>query len=242
LTFFYDIGVEKLEELLRSSQAESVRSLVRSIKASQAYDLRGTDSSDMLKSLNDKLNAYGVHVEFITIANVTLPANMAISMQAETIFESKQTEQKKKQEYELKVLNDNNYLLKVKQDRENERAKANEEAKRSRASISQEIQAIEVKMNRVLSEIEASKQADISKLQADSRLEYTKVDAEKDRSLMELKARGKQETEKLRSENEKYSRQVKAEAKVIVAENEAKAVEAIGAMEQKASGQLKGKR
>jgi hypothetical protein len=52
-----------------------------------------------------QLNAYGVHVEFITIANVTLPANMAISMQAETIFESKQTEQKKKQEFELKVTN-----------------------------------------------------------------------------------------------------------------------------------------
>jgi regulator of protease activity HflC (stomatin/prohibitin superfamily) len=242
LTFFYDIGVEKLEELLRSSQAESVRSLVRSIKASQAYDLRGTDSSDMLKSLNDKLNAYGVHVEFITIANVILPANMALSMQSETIYESKQTEQKKKQEFELKVLNDNNYLLKVKQDRENERAKANEEAKRSRASISQEIQSIEVKMNRVLSEIEASKQAEMSKLQADARLDSTKVDAEKDRALMELRARGKQETEKIKSEADKYSRQLKAEAKVVVAQNEAKSVEQLGEIEQKASTQLKVKR
>ena len=70
-------------------------------------------------------------------------------MQSETTFESKQTEQRKKQEYELKVLNDANYLLRVKQDRENERRRATEEAKRSLALITQDIQTLEANMNKV---------------------------------------------------------------------------------------------
>jgi hypothetical protein len=55
LTFVFDIGPEKLEELLRASQAESVRSLVRTINVAEAYDLRGAESQDVVKSLNDRV-------------------------------------------------------------------------------------------------------------------------------------------------------------------------------------------
>jgi len=79
-------------------------------------------------------------------------------------------------------------------------------------------------------------------VQADARLEATKIEAERDRTLMEIRARGKQEVEQLRSETDKLTRQVKAEAKVTVAKNDAKAVEALGAVEQKAGAQLKVKR
>jgi hypothetical protein len=80
---------------------------------------------------------------------VTLPPSIAVAMQTETTFESKQTEQRKRQEYDMKVLNDNNYIERVKQDRENERKKANEEAKKQRNHIIQEITTLEANMQKV---------------------------------------------------------------------------------------------
>jgi len=240
--FVYDIGPEKLEELLRASQAESVRSLVRSIKVSEAYDLRGQESEDMVNSLNDKVKPYGVQVEQITIANVTLPASIAVAMQSETTFESKQTEQRKKQEYELKVLNDSNYLLRVKQDRENERKRATQESTRLRTLIIQEIKSIETNMDKVLNEIEASEASEVSKIQADGRTTSLKFQAEKDRVILEVKAQGDRDSQKLKTEMDKYVREVKSQAKVVVAQNNAKATEVIGDAEQKAAEKLKVRR
>jgi len=241
-SFVYDIGPEKLEELLRASQAESVRSLVRSIKVSEAYDLRGAESEDMIRSLNDKIKAYGVMIDQVTIANVTLPGNIAVAMQSETTFESKQTEQRKKQEYELKVLNDNNFALRVKQDRDNERKKVVEEAKRQRILITQEIQQIEATAERVLAEIQSAQQYEVSKIQAEAKNECKKIEAEKDRIVLETKAKGESEVSKMVAETEKYTRQVKAGAKVVVAENNAKATELLGDAEQKAAEKLKARR
>jgi len=205
--FVYDIGPEKLEELLRASQAESVRSLVRNIKVHEAYDLRGAESEDLVKSLNDKLTGYGVHVENITISNITLPAAIAVAMQAETTFESKQTEQRKRQEFDLKVLNDNNYSLRVKQDRENERKKANEEAKKMRIFVTQDIQSLEAEMQKTFSEIQASEAAAVSKIVADGRYEAAKISAEKDRIVRETAAGGNNEVTTLLTEADKQERQ-----------------------------------
>jgi len=242
VAFVYDIGPEKLEELLRASQAESVRSLVRNRKVSEAYDLRGQEGEDMVNSLNDKIKPYGVVVDYITIANVTLPASIAVAMQSETTFESKQTEQRKKQEYELKVLNDNNYLLRVKQDRENERRKATEEAKRSLAFITQDIQTLEANMTKLFSEIGASQESEVNKLTAEGKFEAAKITAEKDKQVSSVRAKGESEVNRMRVETDKYVRQVKAEAKVLAAENNAHGLEVLGEAEQKAADKLQVRR
>jgi len=196
----------------------------------------------MVNSLNDKVKPYGVQVEQITIANVTLPASIAVAMQSETTFESKQTEQRKKQEYELKVLNDSNYLLREKQDRENERKRATQESTRLRTLIIQEIKSIETNMDKVLNEIEASEASEVSKIQADGRTTSLKFQAEKDRVILEVKAQGDRDSQKLKTEMDKYVREVKSQAKVVVAQNNAKATEVIGDAEQKAAEKLKVRR
>jgi len=242
ITFFYDIGPEKLEELLRASQAESVRSLARSIKVSQAYDLRGQESEDVVKSLNDKLNPYGVHIEFITIANVTLPGNIAMTLQSETAFFSKQMEQKKKQEYELKVLNDSNYYLRIQQDRKNERKRVRSTAEKQIALISQDIQGVEVKMTKVLGEIQAGQDAEVSKIVAQGSLEAVKTDADKARVVLEVKAKGAAQVARLKAEADKYVREVKSAARVTVAQNNSRAIEHLGTVEAQSADKLKYKR
>jgi len=241
-TFVYDIGPEKLEELLRASQAESVRSLVRSSKVSEAYDLRGSEGADMINSLNDKIGAYGVKVEQVIITNVTLPPSMAVTMQSETTFQSKQTEQRKRQEYDLKVLNDNNYSLRVAQDRENERRKATEEAKRSRALITQDIQSLEANMEKILQEIKAQEQSEVTKVRTEANQTVLKINADKDKLILELKAKQDAEVRRIQAETDKYFREVNSKADVVVAENTAKALELIGEAEQKASKKLIAKR
>lgn len=58
-----------MEELLRATQAESVRALVRSVNVDRAYDLRGNDTGPMIAHLNDKLlEPYGVSVDLVSIA------------------------------------------------------------------------------------------------------------------------------------------------------------------------------
>jgi len=242
ITFFYDIGPEKLEELLRASQAESVRSLARSIKVSQAYDLRGQESEDVVKSLNDKLNPYGVHIEFITIANITLPANIAMTLQSETAFFSKQMEQKKKQEYELKVLNDSNYSLRIQQDRKNERKRVRSNAEKQIALISQDIQGIEVKSTKILGEMQATQDAEVSKLTAQGRLEANKIDANKDKSIMETKANGAAQVALSKALIDKYTKEVKSAARVTVAQNNSQAIEYLGTVEAETAEKLKYKR
>jgi regulator of protease activity HflC (stomatin/prohibitin superfamily) len=242
VSFVFDIGPEKLEELLRATQAEAVRSLVRSIKVQEAYNLRGAEGADMVNSLNDKLNHYGVQIEFVTIANVTLPPSIAVAMQTETTFESKQTEQRKRQEFDMKVLNDNNYTERVKQDRENERRKANEEAKKQRNLITQEISTLEANMQKLLMEIEAARNADVLKIIADGRFEVAKLTAEKDRIILETKAKGQSEVQKNLAETDKVCRMLRSNATVNVAENDAKALETLGEAEQKAADKFKAKR
>ncbi len=69
IKFVFNIGPEQMEELLRATQAESVRALVRSVTVDRAYDLRGKDTGPMLAHLNDKLlEPYGVSVDNVSIA------------------------------------------------------------------------------------------------------------------------------------------------------------------------------
>jgi regulator of protease activity HflC (stomatin/prohibitin superfamily) len=97
----YDIGPENLEELLRATQSEAVRSLARTVYVEKAYDLRGVDSEDMLATLNDKLNPFGVNIDQVTIANVELPLDVAQSLQNSTSYASRTKEQIRL--HELKV-------------------------------------------------------------------------------------------------------------------------------------------
>jgi len=243
IKFVYNIGPEKMEELLRATQAESVRTLVRTITVDRAYNLRGEESEDMIRALNDKLlDPYGVSVDNVVIVNVTLPGDIAFAMQNETTFDSKQREQKKKQEFEVKVQNDNNYLKRVAQDREMERLKASETCKRQLEIVNQEIKELETRMNKVLAEIEADQKLAVNRINAEAGLEAGKINAEKEKVSLELDAKGKAAVSQIEAEAEKYVIETKSKAAVTVSQFKSEAVSVESKAEKESAMKLKTKR
>merc|ERR1712137_548507 len=241
-TFVYSIGPENMEELLRATQAETVRGLVRGVTINDAYDLRGYDSDDMLNNLNEKMNPYGINVDQVTIANVALPKDLAESMQKETAFEAKQTEQMKKQEYQMLLQQDSNTLKRLDVDRTNERLKVQEEAKLKLMGIRHEIDNMSAHAQAILAEIKADTEAEVACIRAQSEMEITKKENEIKMILSQLQTEGAMEAERLLAEASKQVAEMKAAASVAIAENNAKATEAISEAEKKVSQSLIAKR
>lgn len=241
-TFVYSIGPENMEELLRATQAETVRGLVRTVTINDAYDLRGYESDDMLATLNEKMNPYGITVDQVTIANVALPDDLAQSMQKETTFETKQIEQMKKQEYSLLIHQDNNVLKRLIVDRKNEKLKVEEEAKMSRMAIQHQIEELSARARAILAEIKADTEAEVACVKAQSEMEIGKKKNEVQMMLSQLQTEAEMEAEKILAEADKQVAEMKAQANVTIASNKAQAISALATAEKQVAQALKQKR
>lgn len=66
---------------------ERVRAMARSVKAREAYSLRGEQhAKGMLEHLNQNLSNKGIKIKRCIITNVVLDKEVADSMQEKTIF------------------------------------------------------------------------------------------------------------------------------------------------------------
>ena len=240
--FCFNIGPENMEELLRATQAESVRSLVRTLNVNEAYDLRGHDTEDMLTALNDKLNRYGITVDQVTIANVKLPEEIALSMQRETTFDSKQREQVKKQKLNMTILNDKNQLERVKQERRNDCLRAEEEAKKRRVILTNDLNELKATKEKEIAEVKAQMRREVNFIQAEGEAKVEKLDAERNHICNQKQAIGKMEAERISVENDKVCAEIAAKADVVVANNDAKALCVKADAEEEAKKSLKSKR
>jgi regulator of protease activity HflC (stomatin/prohibitin superfamily) len=73
IKFYINIGPYKLQHIVDSFVEEAIRSLARTIPYYEAYDLRGMGIDDMTRSLNEKLENFGVLCSDITITDIFLP-------------------------------------------------------------------------------------------------------------------------------------------------------------------------
>jgi len=240
--FVFTIGPENMEELLRATQAETVRGLVRTVTINDAYDLRGYESDDMLKTLNEKMNPYGISVDQVTIANVTLPKDLAESMQKETTFETKQTEQTKKQEYSLLIHQDNNVLKRLVVDRKNEQLKVEEEAKMSRMSIQHQIDDLAARGRAILAEINADTQAEVNCIRAQAEQEIGTKKNQVKMMLSNVETEAAMEAERVLAEADKKVAEMKAQARVTIAADKADAITALASAEKQVAQALAAKR
>eukprot|EP00011_Vannellida_sp_DIVA3-517-6-12_P007680 CAMPEP_0114625352 /NCGR_PEP_ID=MMETSP0168-20121206/11227_1 /TAXON_ID=95228 ORGANISM="Vannella sp., Strain DIVA3 517/6/12" /NCGR_SAMPLE_ID=MMETSP0168 /ASSEMBLY_ACC=CAM_ASM_000044 /LENGTH=410 /DNA_ID=CAMNT_0001836633 /DNA_START=49 /DNA_END=1278 /DNA_ORIENTATION=+ len=241
-TFVYSIGPENMEELLRATQAESVRTLVRTISVSKAYDLRGYESQDMLVTLNEKMNKYGIVVDQVTISNIQLPKDLALSMQRETTFETKQTEQQKTQEYELMTHQDSNALKKIQLERKNEALQVEEEAKKERLTLQHQIQELNARMQRVLAEILEDERAEVNCIRAQAEMDVSRKQNELRKLVTEIQEESLALVDKIRANAQKEIAELKADAAVTIAQNDAKATLVLAKAEKEAAAAMVGRR
>lgn len=179
MKFVMQIAPENMEELLRATQAETIRSLVRTVGVAQARDLRGMNSEDMLLTLNDKLNPYGIQIDQVTIANVTLPATISDSLQNTTSYEAKHQLSVKEQSLKATQLNDSEDLKTKKLERSNQKEMTAKKDEKDRRIIEQEIEAVETETITKIADVNAGLKDKKDEIEAKRRVELSKINIEK---------------------------------------------------------------
>lgn len=100
-------NVNEINELIDAIVMERVRAMGRSIKAVQAYSLRGAQHAQgMLEHLNNNLGNKGILIKRVIITNVVLSQEVASSMQERTIYQFKNTLERKTFAYKQRIKND----------------------------------------------------------------------------------------------------------------------------------------
>jgi len=220
--FVYGIAPENMEELLRATQAETVRSLVRTVRINQVRNLRGVNSEDMIITLNEKLNPYGIHIDLVTIANVELPTDVALSLQRTTAFEAQQSLLRKQHMFEMKARDDDQALKTATQARANERERAKKEANRAREEIKRQIAEIENERKKLVAEKEAERDSKLNEIRAASLAECSKINRERERLVHEILEKGKIEEQKIRLESMREVKAIENDTNAKLAEIHAK--------------------
>jgi len=240
--FVYGIAPENMEELLRATQAETVRSLVRTVRINQVRNLRGVNSEDMIITLNEKLNPYGIHIDLVTIANVELPVDVALSLQRTTAFEAQQSLLRKQHMFEMKQRDDDQALKSATQARANERERATMEANRAREEIKRQIAEIENERKKLVAEKEAERDSKLNEIRAASLAECSKINRERERLVHDILEKGKAEEQKIRLENTREVKAIENETYKKLAEVQAKIFAVRAEAEKYAAKKLESRR
>lgn len=103
--------------------------MARTVKANEAYGLRGEHhAKGMLEHLNSNLNKNAIEVKRVIITNVVLDKEVSDSMQEKTIFQFRNTLERKKFAFEQRIKNDLEEESKTRQVKDEERKDENEKA------------------------------------------------------------------------------------------------------------------
>lgn len=146
-------NVQQINEVIDANITERVRAMARSVKATEAYGLRGgAHAQGMLEHLNVNLGNKGIVVKRCIITSVVLLKSVAESMQEKTIFQFKNTLERKKFAYDQRILNDQEEEIKAKQSKTEEGKDENEKSQLLQLEKKKEIEAIRAQNRRVKSE------------------------------------------------------------------------------------------
>lgn len=97
--------------MLEAAITERVRTMARSIPSKKIYSIRGEKhAAQMLSHLKDVMSTKGINIKSVIVTNVKLPSDVASALQEKTIFQFKNTLERKKQSFELRTINDKEEL------------------------------------------------------------------------------------------------------------------------------------
>jgi len=105
--FVYRLGPNRFDELLSAETEEAIRGLVYSVTHDKVNDLREEFASNMLATLNSKVEPFGVQILNVKVTNVKLPRELQQRLEHTTAFKTKMEEQEKSHENQIHALKDN---------------------------------------------------------------------------------------------------------------------------------------
>jgi len=162
--FVYRLGATKFDDMLQGVAEEAIRSMVRSYDHTSIYELRGSTTREhLLDVLNKKFKTFGIIFTDASITSVELPPDLATTLQKATTYDAQMREQIRKQEFALKVLNDNNDLELNSLNLKNDRLEAEQNSRKDRIVIDLDKQKYEAEQTKNLTIIGAHQNATVLK-------------------------------------------------------------------------------
>jgi len=128
--------------------------------------------------LNKKFKPFGIIFTDASITSVELPPDLATTLQKATTYDAQMREQIRKQEFALKVLNDNNDLALNELNLKNDRLEAEQNSRRDRIIIDLDKQKFEAEQRKNLNIIEAHQNFAVLKTEAESALQARRLHTE----------------------------------------------------------------
>lgn len=212
--FVYGLGPEKLDELLRCSQEEILRTMAYDTPIEKIYDLHGADTSQYVDEMNKSFEPYGVLIHHFTVREVKIPEDMAKDFEDKTLYESKTTEKIVEQKSaQLDMANDED-KTKLREEHDNLNMAAREQAVTTAAQIAKETSEVIAATGKEVKLYNAQRDADVQDLLVTSELDIARINAEmmsmrkENQAQCEL-ASGKLNAESMAHESANTSRAVK---------------------------------
>lgn len=122
----------------------------------------------MLEFLNKMFANKGLEFTRIILQNVRLPTDIAKPLDQKAQYGSMNEFERTKQEYEMRVLNDNKELEIIKQVKTQQRIQLNEDMTRQLAIVDRDLKIIQGEGQKSVSEIKERTQADVLKIKSES--------------------------------------------------------------------------
>jgi len=236
--FVYRIGPGRFDELLSAETEESIRGLVYSVTHDKVNDLREEFAVNMLATLNNKVEPFGVKILNVKVTNVKLPLELQQRLEHTTAFKTKMEEQEKSHENQVRVLKDNAELELETIKKANARKIQEIAAKRKIFETERREMEEEAKGEGRIREVAAQTKADVALKLARGKYLLKKIEGQKDVEKIvktseiecqEMTIKADQTTHQVVKDSETNLKvaEYKAQAMVVSAEAEAEAAEAL---------------
>jgi len=243
--FVYKIGVRRFDEMLTAAVQESIRHLIRTCQHTEIYELRGSGSDKVSKTLvelNKKFSPFGVQFMTAAITEVRFSQTLQDCLQNTTEYESKRKEESKRQKNEMDK-------IKFRQNREitellRQHAQIIQDlqAKRTRVEINRKEDRTRAEGNKSVAVTRAKQVAKVAETQAKSEKKVAQNQGETLKRTKVSEAMATDKSTRIRVEAECAAHIIQAKKALAATQNIVKALKAEADMEGKAAPMMKLKR
>mmetsp|Transcript_43100 Transcript_43100/g.99838 ORF Transcript_43100/g.99838 Transcript_43100/m.99838 type:complete len:459 (-) Transcript_43100:78-1454(-) len=241
--FVYKIGPQKLDDLLRAAQDESLRQMAIETDVENIYDLHGANTQHIIDDMNEtKFNKFGVHIHHFTVKSVSIPTEMANDFEEKTLYDSKNSMQKMKQAFDRQRLNNEEGRAKLREECDNARMAAEQQAEVVQNQAIKETAQVVAQTGRDIAELEAAKLLESQQLLATSKLEVSKTQSKILALQREINSKTQAECGRILAEAEAFAKKQETDARIEVAAKLANGKRALGEAEGVASAAFAARR
>lgn len=198
----------------------------------------GDQLENTKRSMNKRLNTFGVNVYSITITNVVLPNEFRAQMEDATTFDSKNRRAHAEQQFLILVQNDQETREKARQLLREELAEAQAKNEQRIANEMKITHKFEAETAKLIAGILEEQNAQVRHITTAGELEVARLEKAKELELASLAAEATAEVARIKTEMEAYVMTVKANSDAEVKILEAEELKIIAEAEGQASSKL----